>query len=73
MKTDLLSIAFGLYGLILGLSLLLCRLASLESCGVAYMQPFVGGGGLRALFKPPLSAAPLRKKYLTPGEEGRQG
>ena len=65
----LLSIGFGLYGLMLGVVLLLCRLASLESFGVAYMQPFVGGGGLRAFIKPPLGAAPLRKRYLTPGEE----
>lgn len=69
----LLSIGFGLYGLLLGLSLLLFRLASLECCGVAYMQPFVGGGGLQALVKPPLSSGPIRKRYLTPGEEGKQG
>ena len=64
-----LSFCFGLYGIMLGLALLLCHLASLETFGVAYTQPFTGGGGLRALIKPPVSANRRRKPYLTPGRE----
>ena len=71
----ILSLTMGLYGLMLGTALLLYHLGSLENFGVAYMQPFAGGGErqiLRAVTKFPLSRSKRRKSFLHPLDERNQ-
>lgn len=65
----LLALVSGLYGVLFGSALLLYHLCSLETFGVAYMQPFAGAGASgpwRAMVKPPLKAGKRRKPFLRP-------
>jgi len=64
-----LSIALGLYGLILGAILLLWHLCSIESLGVAYTHPLSEGNfreSLQVIFRPPL----WKVKYRDPAISG---
>ena len=58
---------FGLFGIAVGLALLLWYLCTLESFGVPYMAPLCEGGAreiLRALLRPPLNRVKLREAAL---------
>ena len=59
----------GVFGLMLGVILLLYHLCSLESCGVAYMTPFASGGRgiLQALTRPPAAKKSRREPALKTG------
>lgn len=60
----------GLFLVSLGVTALLCRLCSMEVCGVAYLSPFVGGSSLwrmvESVIRPPLRAMKLRDPALHP-------
>lgn len=67
-----LSAAFGFYGFLLGLLVLLIHLAQLESFGMPYLMPFVGADlndyqdERDTLVRPPLQALPRRPFYANP-------
>lgn len=67
-----LSAAFGFYGFLLGLLILLIHLAQLESFGMPYLMPFVGADlndyqdERDTLVRPPLQALPRRPFYANP-------
>ncbi len=62
------AIFMGMFGLVLGIVLLLRHLAGLESFGVPYLSPFVGADGgkglLQALFRPPMERKKIREAAL---------
>ncbi len=62
------AIAGGMFGLVIGLILLVYHLAGLESFGVPYLTPFAGKNGgkgmLRALLRPPLYGTQYREEAL---------
>ncbi|MDD6188220.1 MAG: spore germination protein [Clostridiales bacterium] len=71
----LLALVSGLYGMLFGSALLMYHLCTLESFGVAYMQPFAGEGDAhpwQAVIKPPLKARKRRKEFLRPMDERNQ-
>ena len=62
-----LSTFFGLFGIAVGLALLIWYLCTLESFGVPYMAPLCEGGAreiLRALLRPPVDRVKLRESAL---------
>jgi hypothetical protein len=58
----------GLLGVVLGGAVLICRLAGLESFGVAYLTPFAANDGEKmerhAVIRQPISRVKLREKAL---------
>ena len=67
---SLCTLFLGLYGLMVGLVVLLWRLCSMESCGVAYLYPLADGGPGR--LSDALLRLPLRmKKYRDEPLRGR--
>lgn len=68
------AIAAGLFGVVIGMSLLLYHLCSLESYGVAYMTPFAtseGKGVARAMLRYPIRRHTEAEPALRP-EEGEK-
>ena len=67
----------GLLGVVLGAAVLVCRLARLESFGVAYLAPFAQGEGphpgLYAVIRRPLPRRKLREKALNTPNRRNQG
>lgn len=71
----LFAIFLGLYGVTLGLVLLVLHLCSIDSYGVAYTSPLSEGGFtdiLRALTRPPLRAVKYRESALRTGDKRNQ-
>ena len=72
----LLAITLGLYGIALGLALLVWYLCTLECFGVPYVSPLGEGGRreiLRALIRPPLRSDKLREWALkTPDKRSQR-
>ncbi|MBR5381065.1 MAG: spore germination protein [Oscillospiraceae bacterium] len=67
------AIAAGMFGLVVGLTLLLYHLCTLESFGVPYMTPFVGAGPgelLRAFVRMPLREGSVRERALKTRTKG---
>lgn len=62
----------GLYGLTFGGLLLLCRLAQLESFGIAYLAPFSSLRSGHAIFRPRLVTEKFRDKTLHPQDDRNQ-
>lgn len=67
----------GCFGMVLVGAVLVCRLASIESFGVAYLAPFASNAGEQteghAVLRPPLPRTKLREKYLNPRNRRNQG
>ncbi|MGN1002520.1 MAG: spore germination protein [Oscillospiraceae bacterium] len=71
----LFAIFLGLFGIMLGLVLLVWHLCSIDSYGVAYTSPLSEGGLaniLRALTRPPLKAVKFRESALRTGDKRNQ-
>lgn len=71
----ILAILLGLYGVMLGLVLLVWHLCSIDSYGVAYVSPLSEGGFtnlLRALTRPPLKAVKQRDPALDTQDKRNQ-
>jgi len=71
-----LAITLGMFGLTIGLAVLVWYLCTLENFGVAYVSPLGEGGTreiLRALTRPPLPAEKLRERALhTPDKRSQK-
>jgi hypothetical protein len=67
----------GCFGMVLVGAVLVCRLASIESFGVAYLTPFASNAGEQveghAVLRQPLSRVKLREKYLNTRNRRNQG
>ena len=71
----LLSLAFGLFGMVIGALLLVYYLCTLESLGTAYLSPFCDGSFrevLCVLLRPPLKTRKRRERWLRPLNVRRQ-
>jgi hypothetical protein len=69
--------AAGCFGMVLVGAVLVCRLASIESFGVAYLTPFASNAGEQveghAVLRQPLSRVKLRENYLNTKNRRNQG
>jgi hypothetical protein len=67
----------GCFGMVLVGAVLVCRLASIESFGVAYLTPFASNAGEQveghAVLRQPLSRVKLRENYLNTRNRRNQG
>ncbi|MGN1002376.1 MAG: spore germination protein, partial [Oscillospiraceae bacterium] len=67
----------GCFGMVLVGAVLVCRLASIESFGVAYLTPFASNAGEQveghAVLRQPLPRVKLREKYLNTRNRRNQG
>jgi len=72
---SLCTLFLGLYGLMVGLVVLLWRLCSMECCGVAFLYPLADGGPMglmKALLRPPLRINKFRDSSLCGKNRRRQ-
>ncbi len=69
------SLALGMYGLMLGAAVLIYHLCSIESFGISYTAPISEGGflrGLQCFFKAPLRQQKYRPEELNTPDKRRQ-
>ena len=75
MAMVLLSLVLGLFGIFMGILLLLYYLCTLENFGVAYMEPFCSGNVrelLSVVLRPPIRLRKYRLRWLRPRDKRRQ-